>query len=153
MSAVTILFFVVFYGLYAAFVGSVVLALRRRRGVVSERGHRSLFRLTALGMALLPVANAIWIVAAVAHAESVALPLLALFLLVGALLLGAGLLSNGEPSTRGLALRVCGWSLMAGVALIPSFLVFLLPVPIVLAFFVPEDYRGIHGAQAATQSA
>jgi hypothetical protein len=141
-SAIAILFVIVFYGLYIAFVGSVVWALWRRRGVASEAGHRSVFRLTALGMALLPIANAVWIVAALAHAESIALPLIATFFLLGATLLGVGLLpGRTSSSTSPLLLRLCGWSLIAGVALIPSFLVLLLPVPIALAFFVPEDYR------------
>jgi len=141
-NAMAILFVIVFYGLYLVFVGSVVWALWRRRGVASEAGRRSAFRLTALGMALLPIANAIWIVAALAHAESVALPLIALFFLLGATLFGAGLLPGRIPSSMWpLLLRVFGWSLIAGVALIPSFLVLLLPVPIALAFFVPQGQR------------
>jgi hypothetical protein len=147
ISGVTILFAVLFYGLHATFLGAVFWALRRRRSVASESGHKSAFWLTALGMVLLPIANAVWIVAAVAHAEPVALPLFALFFVAGGTLFVAGLTASGSRPLR-LTLRIYGWSLIAGVAIIPSILVVLLPVPIILAFFVPEDYRRGQSVQA-----
>ena len=126
-SFAAVLFAIVFYGLYAAFVGSIIWSLRRHRAVGSP-----VFWLTALGMFLLPIANAVWIVAVLGLGQPFAIPLVAgLFVLGGALLL-LGVLSRQLP------LRLLGWSLMAGVALIPSLLVLLLPAPIVLAFLVPE---------------
>ncbi len=129
-SSVAVLFAVVFYGLYAAFVGSVVWSLRRRREM-----QRNGFRMAALGMVLLPIANAVWIVAVLGPGRPFAIPFVAgLFVLGGALLM-SGVLSRQLP------LRLLGWSLMAGVAVIPSFLVLLLPLPIATAFLVPEGKR------------
>ncbi len=126
-SFVAVLFAIVFYGLYAAFVGSVVWALRRRR-----EADRRIFWLTAFGMVLLPVANAVWIVALLAPGRPFAIPLVSGLFVVGAMLLATGVWSERLP------LRLFGWSLIAGVALIPSLLVLLLPLPIGTAFLVPE---------------
>jgi hypothetical protein len=143
-----ILFAAVVLGLYAAFGASTVWALLRRRHEASAAGHRRAWRLTVLSMVFLPVASAVATVTVLVHTESVVFADIVLLNFLGGVLIGAGLLLRTTlPSTWALLLRLSGWSIIAGVALIPSFLVFLLPIPSLLAFLVPGDY----GANAASR--
>jgi len=79
--------------------------------------------------------------------EGVALVLC--FLGLGSLMLIAGLLWNQTtPSSGARLLRIGGWSLIAGITLVPSWLLILvLPAVGLLAFLVPGSYQGSAGPQ------
>jgi hypothetical protein len=76
-------------------------------------------------------------------------PVIVGFLSVGGIMLIAGLLwRQTTPSSGPRFLRLGGWSLVAGITLVPSwFLVLLLPVVGLLAFLVPGDFGVSDGRQ------
>jgi len=149
-----VLFATVVLALYGGFAACTVYALLRKRRNAWEAGQRRTWQVTALGMALFPVASAVAIVIILAHAESIVPAEIVLFNALGGLLIAGGLLLKSTlSSTWLLVLRLCGWSLLAGVALIPSFLVFLLPVASLLAFLVPGDYEASAGRRRTSPDA
>ena len=92
-------------------------------------------------MALLPIAGAAAALVVAWQTENAA-ALIASFYATGGFLLAAGLvLGWGGASTWPLLLRLAGWGLVAGLTIVPSTLVLLLPFVSLLAFVVPEDYR------------
>jgi uncharacterized membrane protein len=132
-----ILFVAAVLTLYGTFIVAVVWAVLRKRRRAFGAGRHLVFCMTAVSMVLLPVISAVGTVFVLEQTEN-RIAVIISFWAVGAVLLGAGLLlASTAPSSWWLLLRLFGWSLIAGVALIPSFLVFLLPVPSLLAFLVP----------------
>jgi len=75
------------------------------------------------------------------------------FLGLGGLMLMAGLLwHQTTPSSGARLLRIGGWSLIAGITLVPSWLLILvLPAVGLLAFLVPGSYQD--GAQRQRRAA
>lgn len=134
---------------YVWYVGLSAWALRRARRGAVEAGRLREWRLTAWAMTLLPIAGAAAALVVAWQTENAA-ALIASFYATGGFLLAAGLvLSWGGASTWPLLLRLGGWGLVAGLTIVPSTLVLLLPFVSVLAFLVPDDYR----RRAVTQSA
>ena len=126
---------------YVWYVGFVAWALRRTHRGAIDAGRLRDWRSTAWGMALLPIAGAAAALVVAWQTENAAALILS-FYAAGAFLLAAGLLATwaGAP-TWPLLLRLAGWSLIAGLTIVPSTLALLLPFVSLLAFVVPEDYR------------
>jgi hypothetical protein len=135
---VFILFSITVVLLYSAFVVATAWSLLRKRREAAEVGRGFMLAAVAAGMVVLPLASAVGTIVALAQTQA-PLAVLTPICVLGAALFGGGvLLESAFSSELALPLRLIGWSLLAGVALIPSFLVFLLPIPTVLAFFVPR---------------
>jgi len=126
---------------YLWYVGFMVWALRRTRRGAVDAGRLHDWRLTTWAMSLLPFAGAAAALLVVWLTES-ATALISSFYISGGLLLAVGVVSGWlGASTWPLLLRLGGWGLVAGLTIIPSTLVLLLPFVSVLAFLVPGDYR------------
>ncbi len=129
--------FPVFYLPYLFFLGWALLRARRE---AVEAGRLPEWRLMAAAMVFAPVAVGIAVAVAAQETES-ATVLLTTFYVPGAAMLAGGLLPAPLPSSWRLALRVVGWSLIAGITLVPSWLlVFFVPLAGAMAFFVPGGY-------------
>ncbi|MCJ7491470.1 MAG: hypothetical protein MUP15_04890 [Dehalococcoidia bacterium] len=126
---------------YLWYAGFMAWALRRTHRGAIDAGRLRDWRITAWAMALLPFAGCAGALLMASQTESAAALILS-FYAAGAFLLAAGLLATwaGAP-TWPLLLRLAGWGLIAGLTIVPSTLVLLLPLVSLLAFVVPEDYR------------
>lgn len=130
---------------YAAFT---VWALLRARRPASRAGDLGAWRLTAAAMVLLPVLFAMLALLLLVSTEQ-GPPVIVGFFSVGGIMLVAGLLwRQTTPSSGPRFLRLGGWSLIAGIALVPSWLLILvLPAVGLLAFLVPGRYQDSAGPQ------
>jgi hypothetical protein len=126
---------------YLWYAGFMAWALRRTHRGAIDAGRLRDWRITAWAMALLPFAGCAGALLMASQTENAA-ALIASFYATGGFLLAAGLvLGWGSASTWPLLLRLGGWGLVAGLTIVPSTLVLLLPLVSLLAFVVPEDYR------------
>jgi hypothetical protein len=126
---------------YVPYVAFTIWALVRAHKSASIRGNLAAWRLTASAMALLPVLFAMLALLLLVGTEQGPAVIVGFFS-AGGIMLVAGLIWNKAAApARARALRLGGWSLIAGIALVPSWLlVLLLPVVGVLAFLVPGDF-------------
>jgi len=126
---------------YLPYAAVLVWALFRRRRGAFEAGRLREWRLTAAAMIALPVVMA-GVALLVARQTENATALVASFYVSGGLMLTAGFVSDRlGASMWPLLMRLGGWGLVAGLTVVPSTLVLLLPFVSLLAFLVPEDYR------------
>ena len=130
---------------YAAFT---VWALLRAHRSASQAGRLRAWRLTAAAMVLLPVLFAMLALLLLVSTEQGPAVIVGFFS-VGGVMLVAGLIwHQTTPSSGPRLLRLGGWSLIAGIALVPSWLlVLVLPVVGLLAFLVPGRYQDSAGPQ------
>ena len=126
---------------YLWYAGFLVWALRRTHRGAIDAGRLRDWRITAWAMALLPFAACAGALLMASQTEN-ATALILSFYSAGAFLLAAGLLATwAGASMWPLLLRLAGWGHIAGLTIVPSTLVLLLPFVSVLAFLVPDNYR------------
>lgn len=130
-----------FPAVYPVYLVLIAWALLRRRRRALEAGRSREWRLAATAMIALPFAMA-GAALLVAWQTENATALITSFYGIGAFLLAAGLVSARLVDSKWpLVLRLAGWGLIAGLTIIPSTLVLLLPLVSLLAFVVPNGYR------------
>jgi hypothetical protein len=129
--------------LYLPYVVFTVWALLRTRCGASRASRLKDWWFTAVAMAALPIVIAAAAFAVATQTENGVAVVLS-FYVPGGLMLIAGL-APGETIAAAWRrwLRICGWSLIAGMTLVPSWLlIFVLPLVGLLAFLVPGGYEG-----------
>ena len=127
--------------IYLPYVAFTVWALLRAHRSASQTDRLRTWRLTAAAMVLLPVLFAMLALLLLVSTEQGPAVIVGFFS-VGGIMLVAGLLwQQTTPSSGPRFLRLGGWSLIAGIALVPSWLLILvLPAVGLLAFLVPGDF-------------
>jgi hypothetical protein len=128
------------YALYALLTSFALLRGQRMGAALSGR---LAWRASIPIMILLPVTTATALTMAISNQSDSAAPwVLAFGYSAGALIFlsGFGFLMKLSPSS-GLLLRAIGWSVVAGVTLIPATLVIFSPLAGFLAFSVPRANR------------
>jgi len=143
----------VFPTIYVPYAAFTVWALLRAHRSASEGGRLRAWTLTAAAMVLLPMLLAALAFLLLKQTEE-GVPLVLCFFGIGGVTLVAGLLwHETTPSSGARLLRIGGWSLIAGITLVPSWLLILaLPAVGLLAFFVPGSYQGSTGPQRRAAS-
>jgi hypothetical protein len=136
--------------LYLPYAAFTVWALLRAHRSASQAGRLRAWRITAAAMVLLPVLFAMLALLLLVSTEQGPAVIVGFFS-VGGIMLVAGLLwHQTTPSSGPRFLRLGGWSLIAGITLVPSWLlVLLLPVVGLLAFLVPGDF-GVNDGRRQT---
>ena len=123
---------------YALYIFFVILALLRGRAALWNRARRA-WVIWSVAMVVLPALAAAAVTLLITSGpDSInAGTVIVAGYAVGAFLLIVGMvLDRGRERDSGLPLRYAGWSLVAGVTLVPATIALFAPVAGLLAFFV-----------------
>jgi hypothetical protein len=121
------------YAVYASITGWAVL--RMYHSAAARQVERSA---SALTMMALPILLALVLTTLLLNTDETASEFVVWGAAPAAAVFLAGLYPSALPPSSRLALRLVGWSVLAGITLIPAGIALLSPVSALLAHLVPE---------------